>query len=80
MPILFHDLTRAERVCLDKLYMDEPLNNLPGVGLPSIKNLINLGLIEESPDTPYGADAYYRRTPEGVRVWEEMWAAGRLPR
>lgn len=80
MPISFRELNRAEQVCLDRLYMDEPFNNLPGVGMPTIRKLIAWGLIEESPETPYGADVHYRRTSEGTRVWEGMHGAGRLPR
>jgi len=80
MPVSIMDLNGPERRCLLELYMPEPLNNLPGVGMPTIRKLVAYGLIEESPETPYGADVHYRRTAEGARVWKEMWAAGRLPR
>ena len=80
MPLSFWDLTVPERRCLAKLYMDEPLNNMPHVGMKSVERLIQLGLIEESPNTPFGADMHYRRTAEGDRVHEEMWKANRIPK
>jgi hypothetical protein len=80
MPISFWDLTVPERRCLDRLYLDEPLNKMPGVGKKSIQRLMKLGLVEESPDTPLGDDIHYRRTDEGNWVYEEMWKANRIPR
>lgn len=78
--ISFRELKVAERRCLAGLYMDEPLNNLPNVGQPSIDSLIELDLIEESPETPIGADTHYRRTEKGEQVYEEMWQANGIPK
>jgi hypothetical protein len=56
MPLTFWDLTIPERRCLDKLYIGEPLSNMPYVGQKSVDRLIQLHLIEESPNTPDGTD------------------------
>lgn len=78
--ISFWDLNVPERRCLGMLYMDEPFNNMPHVGRKSLDRLIELGLVEESPNTPFGADMHYRRTAEGEQVYEEMFKANRVPR
>ncbi|SEP20182.1 hypothetical protein SAMN05444123_11028 [Rhodopseudomonas pseudopalustris] len=80
MAITFWDLTVPERRCLDRLSMDEPLSNMPGVGQPSVDRLIQFGLVEKSPNTPFVADMHYRRTVEGDQVYEKMWRANRIPR
>jgi hypothetical protein len=80
MAITFWDLTVPERRCIAALYMDEPLSNMPGVGQPTVDRLIQLGLIEESPNTPFGADMHYRRTVEGDGIHEAMWRANRIPK
>jgi hypothetical protein len=79
MAITFWDLNVPERSGLVKLYRDEPLCNMPLVGKKSINRLIELGLIEESPNTPFGAPIHYRRTPEGERVYEDMWRNNQIP-
>jgi hypothetical protein len=73
-------LTVPERRCLDKLYTDEPLNNMPHFGQKSIDRLIQLRLIEISPNTPFDAETHYRRTADGDRIQEEMWLANRIPK
>jgi hypothetical protein len=80
MAITFWDLNVPERSGLVKLYMDEPLCNMPLVGKKSINRLIELGLIEKSPNTPFGASIHYRRTPEGERVYEDMWRNNQIPK
>jgi hypothetical protein len=75
----FWNLTVPERRCLDRLFMDEPLANMPGVGKRSIQRLLELGLIEESPNTPLGGDLRYRCTDEGKRIREDMRKANRIP-
>jgi hypothetical protein len=80
MPRLFWNLlTVPERRCLAQLSMDEPLANMPGVGAKSIQRLMELGLIEESPNTPLGGDRRYRRTDKGKRTYEAMLSANRIP-
>lgn len=80
MAISYRDLTRAERKCLTALYMPEALADMPGVGMPSIKRLLTLGLIEEA-EAPLGADyVKYRRTRAGDAVRDEMWQANALVR
>lgn len=78
--VSFWDLNTPERRCLGQLYMAEPFNNMPHVGRKSLERLIELGLVEESPDTPFEADMHYRRTAEGEQVHDEMLKANRVPR
>jgi hypothetical protein len=40
---------------------------------------MELGLIEESPNTPLGGDRRYRRTDKGKRTYEAMLSANRIP-
>ena len=80
MPTLFGNLlTVPERRCLAQLSMDEPLANMPGVGVKSIQRLMKLGRIEELPNTPIGGDRRYRRTDKGKRTYEAMLSANRIP-